>query len=255
MGYDYGILICSYRPRFHRTNGTQVAIGMTMTSGSGTFSLFGRIVGTTVAAITSMVIWYIAGGRGTPGAVIPLLFVAIFIALYFFFKYPRFLPVALVTQVTICLILGYELQVDKIGIVRATASGQSYYPIYELAPYRLAVVAGGCAVACFWLFFPYPLTARSTLRRQLGESLYILGNYWSVVHYTSRMRLDGTGGDASDKRSPAARLDKMRLSLHAKMMAFLSQFGAHLSFVPWEFTFGGKFPSKEYAGLVRDVQK
>ena len=233
----------------------KVAIGMTMTSGSGVFGLFGRVVGTLIAAVTSMVIWYIAGARGIPGAVIPLLFLAIFIVYYFFIMYPRFLPMVLVTQVTICLIVGYELQVDKIGIARATATGQPYYPIYELAPYRLAAVAGGCAVAAFWMFFPYPLSARSTLRQQLGESIYILGNYYSVVHFTIRMRLDSTGGDIKDKRSPAARLDKMRFGLHGKMLAFLAQLQAHLSFVPWEFSLGGKFPFEEYNALVNDVRR
>ena len=228
---------------------------MTMTSGSGVFGLFGRVVGTFCASVTSMVIWFIAGGRGIPGAVIPLLFLVLFVIYYFFLKHPRFLPVILVTQVTICLIVGYELQVDKIGIGKATASGQPYYPIYELAPYRLATVAGGCAVAAFWMFFPYPLTARSTLRRQLGESIYLLGNYYSVMHFTIRMRLDSTGGDVNDKQSPAARIDRVRVNLHSKILAFLTQLQTHLSFVPWEFSFGGKFPLKEYRELIKDVQR
>lgn len=217
--------------------------------------MFGRIVGTFVATVTSMVIWYIAGGRGIPGAVVPLLFVVIFIIYYFFVKYPRFLPTFIVTQVTTCLIIGYELQVDKIGIVRAEASGQPYYPIYELAPYRLATVAAGCTVAFFWMYFPYPLTARSTLRRQLGESIYILANYHSVVQYSIRMRLDGTGGDVNDKRSVSCGMEKICGNLQAKMLAFLTQLRGHLSFVPWEFSFGGKFPYQEYNALMKDVRK
>ena len=228
---------------------------MTMTSGSGVFGLFGRIVGTFFAAVSSMAIWYIAGGRGIPGAVIPLLFLDLFIVYYFFLKNPRFIPVIMVTKVTTCLIIGYELQVDKIGIAAAQASGQPYYPVYELAPYRLATVAAGCAVAAFWTFFPYPLTAKSALRLQLGECIYLLGNYYSVVSYTLRCRLESTGGDIADKRSPAAQLDRMRLNLHGKILAMLSQLQTHLSFVPWEFAFGGKFPQKEYGSLLEDVRK
>lgn len=36
-----------------------VAIGMTTTAGSGLFGFFGRIVGTTIAMCTSIVMWYI----------------------------------------------------------------------------------------------------------------------------------------------------------------------------------------------------
>lgn len=36
-----------------------VAIGMTMTSGQSTFGFFGRVAGTTVAMVTSIIIWYI----------------------------------------------------------------------------------------------------------------------------------------------------------------------------------------------------
>ena len=94
----------------------------------------------------TLIIWYIAGARGIPGAVVPLLYVVLFIVYYFFLKYPRYLPVFMVSKVTLCMILGYELQVDKIGIAIASSSGQLYYPIYELGPYRLATVSAGCLV-------------------------------------------------------------------------------------------------------------
>ena len=50
-------------------------------------------------------------------------------------------------MVTTILIIGYELQVGVIGIELATSNGQPYYPLYELAPYRLATVVGGLLVA------------------------------------------------------------------------------------------------------------
>ena len=77
-----------------------VAIGMTMTAGSGTFGLLGRVFGTFLATCTSLIIWYIAGGRGVPGGVLPLLFVLLFLQIYFLLSYPRFTVVVMITMVT-----------------------------------------------------------------------------------------------------------------------------------------------------------
>ena len=97
-----------------------------MTSGQSMFGFFGRVGGTTVAMITSILIWYIVD-RKTPGVIVMLWFF-IFVEMYFFIKFPRFIQVWLVTIVTQVLIVGYELQVGKIGKAAATASGQPYYP-------------------------------------------------------------------------------------------------------------------------------
>ena len=48
--------------------------------------------------------------------------------MYFFIKFPRFIPVWLVAIVTQILIVGYELQVHKIGIKASATTGQPYYP-------------------------------------------------------------------------------------------------------------------------------
>ena len=77
----------------------------------------------------SLIIWYVAGGRGVPAGVFVLLYVAIFIELYFILKFPRFTPVFMITMVTQVLILGYELQVKKSGVKVAVSNGQLYYPV------------------------------------------------------------------------------------------------------------------------------
>ncbi|MCJ1250845.1 hypothetical protein MMC30_008073 [Trapelia coarctata] len=231
-----------------------VAIGMTMTAGSGTFGLIGRVGGTFIAVCTSLVIWYIAGGTGVPAGVFVLLFFFLFIQTYFLIAFPKFAVVVMITMVTQVLILGYELQVKKVGIVAAEATGQPYYPIYLLAPYRLACVAGGCFVAFFWTFFPYPITARSTLRKQLGESLYLLANYYSCVHTTVRVRLNGTGGDPDDKQSPRRRLDKARERILAKELALFAQIRQHSASTAFEPTFGGKFPKEQYDTIIQETQ-
>jgi hypothetical protein len=103
-----------------------ITIGMSMTSGQTIFGFFGRIMGTTLSVIFSIVIWYIVDQK-TAGVIVMLWFF-IFLEMYFFLKFPRFIRIWLVCIVTQILIIGYELQVRRIGIKASTASGQPYYP-------------------------------------------------------------------------------------------------------------------------------
>lgn len=82
--------------------------------------------------------------------VIVMLWLFIMMEMYLFIKFPRFVVIWLICIVTQVLIIGYELQVKKIGVLASSSTGQPYYPTYELAPYRLACVAGGSFVAFIW---------------------------------------------------------------------------------------------------------
>ena len=66
-----------------------------------------------VATITSLLIWYIVDGK-IPGVIV-LLFVFTFLEFYFIIKFPRFIVIAILSIVTQVLIVGYELQVRKVG--------------------------------------------------------------------------------------------------------------------------------------------
>lgn len=114
--------------------------------------------------------------------------------------------------------------------------------IYELAPYRLACVAGGSFVAFTWTIFPYPLSDRSWLRKDLGSTLYLLANYYSVVHSTVGARLHDTEGDMESKYSPGRQLEKVRHKIFGKLMMLLPSLTVHADWQKWELTIGGKFP-------------
>ncbi|CAD6443985.1 6591b8dc-15cf-408f-bb8d-ed5171e1b646 [Sclerotinia trifoliorum] len=226
-----------------------IAIGMTMTSGQSIFGFLARVIGTALAMVTSIVIWYIVDQK-TPGVIVMLWFF-IFMEMYLFLKFPRFIPAWLVFIVTQVMIVGYELQVRKIGIAASTSSGEPYYPIYELGPYRLACVAGGSFVAFIWTFFPYPLTDRSWLRKDLGATLYILANYYSMVHSTIRSRMHGTEGDMSLKSSPGRRLEKARQRMFGKLLLLLPSLQQHADWQRFEPTIGGKFPRETYNNITQ----
>ncbi|KAK9371781.1 uncharacterized protein V1513DRAFT_454570 [Lipomyces chichibuensis] len=231
-----------------------VAISMTMTTGSDAFGLLARVVGTLLATVCSFAIWYIAGGDGNTAGVIVLVFVFIFCQTYILVTFLKFAIGVMIMMVTEVLIIGYELEVRRLGVAVATSNGQPYYPIYLLAPYRLATVAGGCLVAWIWSYIPYPITAKSVLRRQLGESIYLLANFYSVVHVTIKSRLDSTGGDPEDKNSPDKRLEKARTKILAKQMGILAQLRRHSAFTKFEPALGGKFPKAIYDFIIQEVQ-
>jgi hypothetical protein len=233
-----------------------VAISMTPTAGQSIFQFILRIAGTAAAMIIAWLIWYIPGQK-TPGI---LVFLWVFVAIGFYIPLKRMdlVIVGLISVVTATMIVGYELQVRKIGEQAATATtGQPAYPIYELGPYRLATVVGGLAVAFFWTIFPYPITEHSALRQKLGGALYLSANLYSIMHEQVMGRIRGElGGDEeSDKESPGYQLVKARNKVFAKQMLTLQGLKMHAGFVKWEFPLGGKFPKDEYEKIISYVEK
>ncbi|KAK2053360.1 hypothetical protein LY76DRAFT_554120 [Colletotrichum caudatum] len=226
-----------------------IAIGMTITAGQSIFGFVCRVGGTCVAVIFSYIIWYIVVER-TAGVIV-FLWLFIFVEQYFILKYPRFMPVWLITIITQVLIIGYELQVKKIGEAAAAATGQPYYPTYLLAPYRLACVAAGCAVAFIWTIFPAPLTDRRWLRRDLSASLYLLANYFSVISETIKATMEETHGDIKKPGTPAHKMEKERRRILGKLLLLLPSLDSHAHWQKWEPDVGGKFPRATYEDIIR----
>lgn len=110
-------------------------------------------------------------------------------------------------------------------------------------------------VAFIWTFFPYPLTARSQLRQDLGVSLYLLANFYSIVHTTIGLRINGHEGDMESKESPGRKLQKARSKVYVKELALLAGLRQHSAFTAWEPTFGGKFPKQQYDTIIQEVHK
>lgn len=203
--------------------------------------------------VVSLVIWYIVDQK-TAGVIV-FLWLFIFLEMYLFLKFPRFIAIWLVAIITQVLIIGYELQTRKIGLAAATRTGQPFYPSYELAPYRLACVAGGSFVAFIWTIFPYPVSDRSWIRRDLGLTLYLLACYHSVVQSTIESRMAGTEGSVELKTSPGRQLEKTRQKIFAKLMMLLPSLRQHADWQRWEFSLGGKFPRETYDGIMLRASK
>jgi Fusaric acid resistance protein-like len=239
----------------HRLVWAQImaAISMSPTAGQSVFSFVLRVLGTVAAMVASLLIWYIPDGK-TPGVIV-FHFVLVAGVFYAHAKQPRFVMMIMICAVTISLIVGYELEVLKIGQPAATANGQEYYPIYILAPYRLATVVVGLFVAFFWTVFPYPISEHSVLRQSLGASLYLLAKYYSIIHETVQARIRGDERDMTLKTSAGRRLEKARHRVYTQQVLMLNNLRLYSDFLKWEIPIGGRFPKRQYDVAIQCMQK
>ncbi|PSK53121.1 hypothetical protein B9Z65_3321 [Elsinoe australis] len=230
-----------------------VTISMSPSAGQSLFSFALRIMGTCAAMVTSFIIWYIVDGH-TAGVLV-FFWLIVMWGFYIVLKYPKITPVGMIFSVTNTLIIGYELQTRKIGIQASESNGQAYYPIYELAPYRLATVCAGIFVAWVWTIFPWPISEHSELRRDLGASLYLLANYYSVVDSTVRVRISGDLQSlSSSPDAPLSQLDKARQKVFSKSLLLLQALRTHNDFIKFDIPLGGRFPAATYRKTIARVQ-
>lgn len=230
-----------------------VNLSMSPTSGQSIFGFVLRILGTVLAMIVCFLSWYIPDEH-TAGTLV-FFFIFVSCAFYVPIKMFRFRIIGIITIITASMIIGYELQVRKVGEQIATSNGQAYYPIYLLAPYRLATVAGGIGVSFIWTFFPYPMSEHSVLRQSLGASLYLLANYYSLNHETVSARIRGDEGDMTLKTSSGRRLEKARNQVFSKQMLMLNGLRTYSGFLRWEVPVGGKFPKRRYDSIINCIEK
>lgn len=197
--------------------------------------------------IGSYIIWYIVVGH-TAGVIV-FLWLWIFLAFYVVLKIPKLIIVGILSLVTAILIIGYELEVQLLGRSTIESNGQPAYPTYLLAPYRLATVAGGLAVAFFWTIFPYPISESTELRKDLGASLYLMANFYSVVHETVQTHIfQHGGGDPNTKGTRAYHLNKARTAVFSKLILLVTNLRMNSAFSKFQVSLGGRFPREEYEG-------
>ena len=230
-----------------------VAISMSPTAGSSLFGFVLRIVGTVIALVLSLLAWYIPA-QNTAGILVFLWFF-VSVGLIIPLKFPQYTIVGVISIITLTMIIGYELEVRKLGVQRAVSNGQEYLPITTFGPYRLLTVAAGVFVSFIWTIFPYPISEHSQLRQSLGGALYLLANFYSIAHETIQARIRGDEGDMEDKNSPGRKLEKARFSVFAKLLLVLNGLRQYSEFVKWEIPMGGKFPKKQYDEIITCVEQ
>ncbi|KAL4762085.1 uncharacterized protein BDW70DRAFT_32679 [Aspergillus foveolatus] len=233
-----------------------IVIGMSPTSGQTLLGFVTRIVATVVSLALSLMVWYIPN-QHTAGVIV-FLYLANVFEYYFYITRPTLFGPSVIAIVTLNVIVGYELQMRKLGTDVGTSNGQPYYPIYLFAPYKLLAVAAGCAVSFIWVVLPYPVTSKSTLRKSLGEGLYLLARFYSCMHAAIELWMKselGTGSVQATHSATAQDLQKTRQRVFKEGMILLTKLRTLSHFSTFEPRIGGKFPKPTYDAIIREIQR
>jgi hypothetical protein len=91
---------------------------------------------------------------------------------------------------------------------------------------RVACVLWGTCASIFFTYFPYPITARGILRKEMGIIMHLLASYHAVVHATIKVRLRGNEGDVNNRQSRGRVLSHARKAMFNKIMV-LSALAKH----------------------------
>ncbi|KAJ3497992.1 hypothetical protein NLG97_g1459 [Lecanicillium saksenae] len=225
-----------------------ILLSMGRTSGSSTFLLMCRLLGTMGSMVASYVIWYIVDQR-TPGVLV-FLWLWFMVISFLMVKFPALFSIWFVALIAAIVMIGIELQTAKIGIEVVEQSGQAVYPPYVIFPYRLAIVSLGVITGYIWTVFPYPISEHSELREGTAQVLYDLSRYYMCIQQTVFARLNRDIGDADDPSSPSARLQSALRRLFLKYRGISASAKRSFQFLDWEFSLGGRFPKKKYGEML-----
>ncbi|KAJ6785522.1 hypothetical protein PWT90_03813 [Aphanocladium album] len=225
-----------------------ILLSMGRTSGSSTFLLMCRLLGTTASMAASYVIWYIVDQR-TAGVLV-FLWLWFMVISFLMVRFPALFSIWFVALIAAIVMIGIELQNAKIGTDVVEKSGQTVYAPYIIFPYRLAIVTLGVITGYFWTVFPYPISEHSELRESTAQVLYELSRYYMCIQQTVFARLHRDIGDADDPSSPSARLQSALRRLFLKYRGKSASANQSFQFLDWEFSLGGKFPKKKYREIL-----
>ncbi|CAI7631717.1 unnamed protein product [Penicillium pancosmium] len=229
-----------------------IAISMASTAGSAMYGQSMRLLATFIGMVLAYIDWYIVDQQ--PAGVLVFVGITMFLSHYPLIRFPNHAVPPIVEMVTVMLIVGYALQVKKVGLIISESNEQEYHALYILSPYRLATVVGGIGVAFIFTYFPSATTVKSCFRRDFASFLYLLAHYYSSVYTTNSLVVRGLAGDYNDKKSLGRVLEKARTRVLAKEIILLQAMEEHRWFFSWEPTTGGKFPRDAYDKLAEHAR-
>jgi hypothetical protein len=168
---------------------------------------------------------------------------------YFFIQDPRRVRSVVVSYTTFLLVIGYALEATKLGVPDLETTGQLYYPVYKLAPYRILVTLIGVALAFIFTIFPYPLTAREFLRQDIAREFQLLSKMYSLTQ--TRM----SAVVLSDGTKEPVGLQTILEKVGYKSMALMNRCVQNLENSKWEPSLRVRFPFETYAKLLTSMQR
>ena len=225
-----------------------IAIATNRTAGQSGFNVLINLVATLAACLASLVVWYMVDGY--VAGVMIFFFIAVMSMYYPSLRNPMYSGFTLIGAVTLALLIGYELESERIGQAAVEATGQPYYSPYILSWIRLLIVVAGLIIAYFWTMFPYPVLEQTELRQELSKALFTLAQLHMQTYFAVNARMQGRveTGDVT-----AEMLDDESVAVSRTLIATTGQLRVLLGNTRYQIQVGGRFPHETYAKLIDTV--
>ncbi|KAI8371963.1 hypothetical protein EDC96DRAFT_439303 [Choanephora cucurbitarum] len=202
-------------------------------TGMFVFSVILRVIGTVLGGVLGIVVWEVV--RGNPYGLVILTFFVMMPLYYIFFTSQIFKMVAIMTQLTLLLVVCYEYQY--------VVSGAATYDSVEVvAGKRMLLVIIGVAAAAILALIPKPVTGRVELRKRISRTIKDLGQLYSILV-----------GDILAESEPTENQRKAFRKLALGIRRQIADEQTYLKLTKLEPPLRGKFPLETYATLVQKV--
>jgi hypothetical protein len=229
-----------------------VSFCMQTSSGQSVRHLFYRFLGTVLAVSFALTSWYIVDHHAAGALVFYWIF--LHVPMYIMVWLPRYQTAGTVSAFALTIVLGEQLQLQKIGFAKAEQEGQAVHPMWLLGLTRLAAVSAGLFVAWFWTVFPYPVSEHDELRKTLASCIGSLTRYYALMQETVQRRLRGEEGWSEPGLEQKKRVERHRAELATQCSAHLRTMRGHLKALKWDIRLGCKFPVKQYERAITSVE-
>ncbi|CEJ05363.1 hypothetical protein RMCBS344292_19306 [Rhizopus microsporus] len=204
-------------------------------TGAFIFGLIDRVIGSIVGAVLGIIVWEIT--RGNPYGLAVLSFV-IFLPLYYiFFFVAKFRVAALMSKITMILVIIYEYNYAVSGVA-------IYDQVYTVAGKRLLMVVIGIAASGILIAIPFPPTSRVELRKRLASTIRDIGKAYGILAASTIAIIDEP---ITDKQSKG--FQKLAIELRRQ----IAEEHTLLHQANYEPPLRGYFPAENYKTLVQIV--
>ncbi|OAC98006.1 hypothetical protein MUCCIDRAFT_116091 [Mucor lusitanicus CBS 277.49] len=196
-----------------------------------------RVLGTVLGGVAGIVVWEIT--RGNPYGLSVLMFFVMMPLYYVFFTSQIMNIVAIMTQITLILVVIMEY-------TYVVSGAPTFDSVEIVAGKRMLLVIIGVAAAAILAVFPKAVTGRVELRKRISRTIHDLSKLYGIL-VGDILATKGTDAEPTPGQRKAFR--KLALGIRRQ----IADEQTYLKITKLEPPLRGKFPVEEYTKLVEKV--
>lgn len=204
-------------------------------TGAFLFGLIDRVLGSIIGSVAGIVVWEIC--QGNPYGLAVVCFICFLPQYHVFFFVPKYRVAALMTTITMLLVISYEYAYVIEGL-------PTYDKVWTVAGKRLLLVVIGIAASGILISIPFPPTSRAALRKNISLTIRDIGKAFGVLSATFT---SPRGEEASP--SVVKNFGKLAMGLR-RQVAEERTLLHHTRFEP---PLRGYYPASSYSTLVEKM--